>query len=88
MCRFALVVLVPCLLMSCSGVGRRPDIPSVGSIPLVTFVLDDGNDTDYLVGKKIFAEQGAVACSAITTDRISTPYHLTPAQIIALQKAG
>ncbi|MDA8430413.1 MAG: polysaccharide deacetylase family protein [Geobacteraceae bacterium] len=88
MCRFALVVLVSFLLMSCSAVGHRPDIPTVGSIPLVTFVLDDGNDTDYLVGKKIFAAQGAVACSAITTDRINTPYHLTPAQIIALQKAG
>lgn len=57
-------------------------------MPLVTFVLDDGNDTDYLLAKRIFAEQGVVACSAITTDRINTPYHLTPPQIIALQDAG
>jgi peptidoglycan/xylan/chitin deacetylase (PgdA/CDA1 family) len=57
-------------------------------MPLVTFVLDDGNDTDYLLGKKIFADQGAVACSAVTTDRIGTPYHMTPDQIVDLQAAG
>lgn len=83
------VVLVVFLLTSCGGTtGHRPDTSSVGTIPLVTFVLDDGNDTDYLVGKKIFADQGVVACSAVTTDRINTPYHLTPAQIVALQEAG
>jgi peptidoglycan/xylan/chitin deacetylase (PgdA/CDA1 family) len=89
MCRLILVVLVLFLLSSCGGFsGHRPDESSRGSIPLVTFVFDDGNDTDYLLGKKIFAEQGAVACSAVTTDRINTPYHLTPPQIIALQDAG
>lgn len=54
----------------------------------MTFVFDDGNDTDSLVAKKIFAEQGAVACSTVTTDWISSPYHLTPPQIVALQDAG
>jgi hypothetical protein len=51
-------------------------------------VLDDGNDTDFLLGKKIFADQGAVACSAVTTDLIGTPYHMTSAQIVSLQDAG
>jgi hypothetical protein len=51
-------------------------------------VLDDGNDTDFLLGKKIFADHRAVACSAVTTDLISTLYHMTPDQIIALQEAG
>ena len=82
------VVLALFLLTSCVGAGHSPDQSSLGSIPLVTFVLDDGNDTDYLLGKKIFADQGAVACSAVTTDLISTPYHMTPGQIIALQDAG
>lgn len=83
------VILALLLLASCGGTaGHRPDVSSGGSIPLVTFVLDDGNDTDYLLGKKIFADQGAVACSAVTTDLIGTPYHMTPAQLIALQEAG
>ncbi|MFZ3207722.1 MAG: polysaccharide deacetylase family protein [Geobacteraceae bacterium] len=82
------VVLVVFLLTSCVGAGQRPDKLSGDLIPLVTFVFDDGNDTDYLLGKKIFDDQGAVACSAITADLISTPYHMTPAQIIALQEAG
>ncbi|MCK9417896.1 MAG: polysaccharide deacetylase family protein [Nitrospirae bacterium] len=59
-----------------------------GSIPLVTFVFDDGNDTDYLVARDIFAEQGAVACSAITTDWINGPGYMTVAQIIGLKDAG
>jgi peptidoglycan/xylan/chitin deacetylase (PgdA/CDA1 family) len=75
-------------MTACGGASHRPDTSTPGSIPLVTFVLDDGNDTDFLLAKKIFADQGAVACSAITTDRISTPYHMTPAQIVALQDAG
>lgn len=82
------VVLVMFLLTSCGGAGHRPDKSLAGSIPLITFVFDDGNDTDYLVGKNIFADQNAVACSAVTTELISTPYHMTPPQIIALQEAG
>ena len=59
-----------------------------GSIPLITFVFDDGNDTDYLVARDIFAEQGAVACSAITTDWINRPGYLTAEQILGLKDAG
>ncbi len=57
-------------------------------MPLITFVFDDGNDTDYLLGREIFLEQGAVACSAITTDWIDTPGHLSVDQIRGLRDAG
>lgn len=83
-----ILALVPFFLASCAGANTRPRSPSGVSIPLVTFVLDDGDDTDYLVGMKIFTEQGAVACSAIITDWINTQDHMTPAQIIALKDAG
>ena len=84
----AALISISLLISSCCSTVISPDMASVGSVPLVTFVLDDGNDTDYLLGMKIFADQGVVACSAITTDLINSPYHLTPAQILALQEAG
>ena len=75
-------------IVSCAGNStREPAVPSA-SMPLITFVFDDGNDTDYLVAKDIFAEQGAVACSAITTDWINRPGYLTAEQIIGLKDAG
>lgn len=77
------------LLTSCTGAAfHRGEEMLKGSIPLVTFVFDDGNDTDFLVAQKIFAAQGVVACATVTTDWISSPYHLTPPQLIALQDAG
>jgi peptidoglycan/xylan/chitin deacetylase (PgdA/CDA1 family) len=88
MFRLLPVVLALFFLTSCGGTASHQPLSSGGMIPLVTFVFDDGNDTDFLLGKKIFEEQGAVACSAVTTDRINTPYHVTSAQLIALQEAG
>jgi peptidoglycan/xylan/chitin deacetylase (PgdA/CDA1 family) len=88
MYRLILITLVSFLCASCGGAAHRAETVSVGSMPLVTFEFDDGNDTDYLLGQRIFAEQGAAACSAVTTDRINTPYHLTSAQVVALQGAG
>jgi hypothetical protein len=55
---------------------------------MISFVFDDGNDTDYLVGREVFAAHGAVASSAVTTGFINTADHLTAAQIRALQGAG
>ncbi len=77
-------------IVSCGGISPREAVfPSAaGSIPLVTFVFDDGYDTDYLVARDIFAEQGAVACSAITTDWINRPGYMNPEQIIGLRDAG
>ncbi len=76
------------VMVSCGGISTRETRCPDGSIPLVTFVFDDGNDTDYLVARDIFAEQGAVACSAITTDWINRPGYLTAGQIIGLRDAG
>jgi peptidoglycan/xylan/chitin deacetylase (PgdA/CDA1 family) len=86
--RLFIVTLLAVVLVSCGGVKPRPSSPAAGAIPLVTFIFDDGDDTDYLVGKKIFADQGAVACSAITTGWINTPDHMTPDQIRAMRDAG
>lgn len=69
---------------------KRSDSMSdlTGQVPLVTFVFDDGYDTDYLVARDIFIGQGAVACSAITTERINRPGYLSADQIIGLRDAG
>jgi peptidoglycan/xylan/chitin deacetylase (PgdA/CDA1 family) len=86
--RLFIVVLILVSGISCGGISTRESAAPIGSMPLITFVFDDGNDTDYLVARAIFAEQGAVACSAITTDWISRPGHLTPERIIGLRDAG
>lgn len=86
--RLFIVLLLLVFMVSCSGIVTRvPAAPSAG-VPLITFVFDDGNDSDYLVARNIFEEQGAVACSAITTDWINRPGHLTAEQIIGLRDAG
>jgi hypothetical protein len=63
-------------------------MPDSASVPLVTFVFDDGFDTDYLVARDIFSGQGAVACSAITTDWINRPGYMSVEQILGLRDAG
>jgi len=83
-----LAILAMSLLISCTGGGIQRTVSPSGSIPMVSFVFDDGNDTDYLVGREIFAAQGVVASSAVTTDFINTADHMTSAQVIALQDAG
>lgn len=76
------------ILSSCAMGNFRREPPPAGSLPMVSFVFDDGNDTDYLVGREVFASHGAVASSAITTGYINTAEHMTPPQILALQDAG
>lgn len=83
-----LVLLALCALLLAACANAPHAVPVAESRPLVSFVLDDGNDTDFLLGREIFAAQGAVACSAVTTDLIGTPYHLTPEQIRGLEAAG
>jgi peptidoglycan/xylan/chitin deacetylase (PgdA/CDA1 family) len=83
-----IILMLLVFMVSCGGIStREPAAPSAG-VPLITFVFDDGNDSDYLVARDIFAEQGAVACSAITTDWIDSPGHLTAEQITGLKDAG
>jgi peptidoglycan/xylan/chitin deacetylase (PgdA/CDA1 family) len=86
--RSCIVALLTMFIVSCVGIGTRETAAPLGSTPLITFVFDDGNDTDYLVTRDIFAEQGAVACSAVTTDWINKPGHLTTEQIIGLRDSG
>lgn len=69
----------------CATTTRRGASPPA---PLVTFVFDDGYDTDYLLAREIFAEHGVVACTAITTDWIGQREHLTVDQIRALRDDG
>jgi len=86
--RLFIVAWLLVFMVSCGGISIRESAVPNASVPLVTFVFDDGNDTDYLVARAIFAEQGAVACSAITTDWIDRPGYLTIEQIIGLKDAG
>ena len=83
-----IALLLPLFLVACSAMSPRENILPGPGIPLVTFVFDDGFDTDYLVARDVFAEQGAVACSAIATDLIGRPGFLEPGQIIGLRDAG
>lgn len=87
--RFFLIASVFFLLCSCGRTVSSGVQSFAGKgLPLVTFVFDDGDDTDYLVGRKIFSDHGVVACSAITTEWINTQDHMTPAQIRDLRDAG
>ena len=65
-----------------------PTASGDGDVPLLSFVFDDGNETDYSVARGIFEAEGAVACSAIVTDRIDQPGFLRAGQILELQSAG
>jgi peptidoglycan/xylan/chitin deacetylase (PgdA/CDA1 family) len=86
--RLFIVAWLLVFIVSCGGISTRDTAAPIGSTPLITFVFDDGNDTDYLVGRDIFLEQGAVACSAITTGWINTPGHLSADQVRGLSDAG
>jgi len=54
---------------------------------LVTFVFDDGPDTNLSI-KTLFDAQGEVACAAIPTDYIGTGGYMTWANVITLQAGG
>jgi peptidoglycan/xylan/chitin deacetylase (PgdA/CDA1 family) len=57
-------------------------------VPLLSFVFDDGYDTDRTLGLEIFREEGAVASSAIITDCIGLPDYMNADQIRELEAAG
>jgi len=88
MSRLIIIASALFFLLSCSGAHHRYDSTRAAPVPLFTFILDDGNDTDYVVAKEIFAGQDAVACTAVTTDWIGENNHLTADQIRALRDAG
>lgn len=87
-CRLAVLLAASLFLGACTGRNLVAGGIDTKLTPLVSFVFDDGNDTDYLVGRDVFSAMGAVASTAVTTDFIGTPDHLTKEQILALQDSG
>ena len=87
--RFIYFAFILFLISLCSGVTAK-NTSSINnkSKPLVTFVFDDGNETDYTVAREIFSLQGEVACSAVTTNWINSKGYLTVPQLMELQNAG
>ncbi|MBI4838377.1 MAG: polysaccharide deacetylase family protein [Nitrospirae bacterium] len=73
-----------------SAVGLKAENPSSinNNFPLVTFVFDDGYETDFTVARDIFKSQGEVACTAIVTGWVNTRNFLNISQISELQKDG
>ena len=57
-------------------------------LPLITFVFDDGSETDYTVMKPLFDAQGEIAVIAPNNNAIGLANRLTWAQILELQTAG
>ena len=55
---------------------------------LVTFIFDDGNDSDINVMKPLFDAKSEVACSAIKTSAVGSGNHLTWANLTTLESAG
>jgi hypothetical protein len=58
------------------------------SKPLVTFVFDDGYETDYTVAKDIFSARGEAASTAVVTGWVNTKDYLSVSQLAGLQEAG
>ncbi|MDZ4383135.1 MAG: polysaccharide deacetylase family protein [Thermodesulfovibrionia bacterium] len=86
--RFIYFAFILFLISSCGGVSTKNSSSINKSEPLVTFVFDDGNETDYTVAKNIFSARGEVACSAVTTNWINGKGYLTVPQLMELQNAG
>ena len=86
--RLVLFVITVLLVSSCgAGVRKGPSLDS-GPAPLLSFVFDDGNDTDYLVARKVFKKLGAAANFAVVTDWINAKNYLTVSQLLELQDDG
>jgi peptidoglycan/xylan/chitin deacetylase (PgdA/CDA1 family) len=85
--RFVVTMFLACCL-AFGGSGFGEDMVPKVSTPMVTFVFDDGFDTDYLIAKPIFDKQAAVACSAVVTDWIDRRGFLSKEQVLGLRDAG
>ena len=76
------------LISSCGGVSTKNSSSISKSEPIVTFVFDDGNETDYLVARDIFRSRGEVACTAVVTNWVNTKNYLSVSQLDELRKDG
>lgn len=86
---FICLAFILFLISSCNGIiTKNTSLINSKSNPLVTFVFDDGNETDYTVAKDIFSSQGEVACTAVVTNLVNTKNFLSVSQLTELQKDG
>lgn len=76
------------IISACSTVPVTDPAVMAGSKPLVTFVFDDGYETDYTVAREIFRSQGEVACTAVTTGWVNTKNYLSVPQLHELRQDG
>ncbi len=58
------------------------------SKPLVSFVFDDGDETDYTVARDIFKAKGEVASTAVVTGWVNTENYLSVSQLSELRQDG
>jgi len=86
--KLIVVVIAVLFISSCSAIVKKDSSLDNGLVPLLTFVFDDGNDTDYLVAREIFKQHQATASFAITTGWIGEKDYLTASQLLELQKDG
>ncbi len=88
MTRFIYFAFILFLISSCGGVSTKNSSSISKSEPIVTFVFDDGNETDYTVARDIFKAQGEVACTAVVTDWVNTKNYLSVSQLHELRQDG
>ena len=85
-----LIIFVTAVLLisSCSSIAKKDHATEKGLVPVLTFVFDDGNDTDYLVAREVFKKQGVAASFAVVTGWINKKNYLTVSQLLELQGDG
>jgi peptidoglycan/xylan/chitin deacetylase (PgdA/CDA1 family) len=82
------LALVMIFISACSTAIVTGPAVMANSKPLVTFVFDDGNETDYTVARDIFKAQGEVACAAVVTGWVNTKNYLSVTELHELRKDG
>ncbi len=86
--RFICFAFIIVFTLSCSSGNIKNTASADKLIPLVSFVFDDGNETDYIIARDIFSSQGEVACTAVVTNWVNTKNYLSVSQLAELQKDG
>lgn len=86
--RFIYFAFIIVFTLSCSSGNIKNTASADKLVPFVSFVFDDGNETDYTVAREIFSSQGEVACTAVVTNWVNTKNYLSVSQLAELQKDG
>ncbi len=81
-------VITVMLVSSCSSIAKKDHAAETGRVPLLSFVFDDGNDTDYFVAREVLIKQGVPASFAVVTGWIGKKNYLTVSQLLELQSDG